>query len=121
MIFVGLWAAVRLAADGSETLLRYTATATVGGKLAQIGSRLIDGAARKMADDFFSKFTGELGSAEPEAVTPAEAAAGSVDAAVQPEPIKEQEKEQKAYQPSQQWVIWAIMFGVLILAVVLTL
>ena len=38
------------------TLLAYTVAANVGGKLAQIGSRLIDGVARKMADDFFSTF-----------------------------------------------------------------
>ena len=39
-----------------ETVLRYTAHAAVGGKLAQIGSRLIDGAARKLAEQFFSAF-----------------------------------------------------------------
>jgi carbon monoxide dehydrogenase subunit G len=49
-------AKVSLAAEGSATRLSYTAHATVGGKLAQIGSRLIDGVARKMADDFFAKF-----------------------------------------------------------------
>lgn len=49
-------AQVRLAPDGETTRLTYTAKATVGGKLAQVGSRLIDGVAKKMADDFFSKF-----------------------------------------------------------------
>jgi uncharacterized protein len=42
--------------DGGDTALSYTAKANVGGKLAQIGSRLIDGAAAKMADDFFARF-----------------------------------------------------------------
>jgi hypothetical protein len=42
-------------ADGG-TRLAYTCHATIGGKLAQVGSRLIDGVARKMADDFFAKF-----------------------------------------------------------------
>ena len=42
-------------ADGNTTL-RYTATLQVGGKLAQVGSRLVGGAARKIADDFFGKF-----------------------------------------------------------------
>ncbi len=42
-------------ADGGTTL-SYTATLQVGGKLAQVGSRLVGGAARKIADDFFSKF-----------------------------------------------------------------
>ena len=43
------------AGDGA-TLLRYSVAGRVGGKLAQIGARLIDSAARKMADDFFSAF-----------------------------------------------------------------
>jgi carbon monoxide dehydrogenase subunit G len=42
--------------DAGDTALSYTAKANVGGKLAQIGSRLIDGAAAKMADDFFARF-----------------------------------------------------------------
>jgi uncharacterized protein len=55
-------AAVKLGPDGEDaTLLEYTAHAQVGGKLAQIGSRLIDGTARKMADDFFAKFTQVVG------------------------------------------------------------
>ena len=49
-------AEVALAETDGNTILRYTATLQVGGKLAQIGSRLVGGAARKIADDFFSKF-----------------------------------------------------------------
>jgi uncharacterized protein len=49
-------AKVHLADDGAATLLSYDVNAQVGGKLAQIGSRLIDGTAKKMADDFFSRF-----------------------------------------------------------------
>jgi len=41
---------------GDQTEMSYVAKATVGGKLAQIGSRLVDGAAAKMADDFFARF-----------------------------------------------------------------
>ncbi|MBF9034703.1 carbon monoxide dehydrogenase [Rhodobacterales bacterium HKCCE2091] len=50
-------AVVRLSdtADGG-TELAYEVEATVGGKLAQLGSRLIDGFARKMADEFFDRF-----------------------------------------------------------------
>ncbi len=60
---------VTLEADGdSSTKLSYTAHAQVGGKLAQIGSRLVDGAARKVAGEFFKRFTaqmtGEAGAAE---------------------------------------------------------
>jgi carbon monoxide dehydrogenase subunit G len=50
-------AEVALAEDGTGTVLRYNAKADVGGKLAQIGSRLIQSTAKKMADDFFSRFT----------------------------------------------------------------
>jgi len=49
-------AKVGLVDDGAGTLLTYAVDAQVGGKLAQIGSRLIDGTARKMAEDFFSRF-----------------------------------------------------------------
>jgi uncharacterized protein len=48
---------VHLREDGSDTILTYNAKAEVGGKLAQIGSRLIQGTAKKMADDFFGKFS----------------------------------------------------------------
>jgi len=47
------------AAD-NQTTLTYVAKAQVGGKLAQIGSRLIDGAAAKLADDFFEKFSAQF-------------------------------------------------------------
>ncbi len=49
-------ATVALDEEGGETVLRYGAQGQVGGKLAQIGSRLIDGTARKMADEFFTRF-----------------------------------------------------------------
>ena len=49
-------ATVVLEPDGNGTLLKYTVNAMVGGKLAQIGSRLIDATAKKMAADFFSRF-----------------------------------------------------------------
>jgi carbon monoxide dehydrogenase subunit G len=45
-----------------ETKLDYDVKANVGGKLAQIGSRLIDAAAKKVADDFFQNFTKKMSS-----------------------------------------------------------
>ncbi len=71
-------AKVRLEADGAATILHYEVDAHVGGKLAQIGSRLIDATAKKMAGDFFAKFAEVVGGPAPvEAavaeVTPAEA------------------------------------------------
>ncbi|HEX9184667.1 MAG TPA: carbon monoxide dehydrogenase subunit G [Burkholderiales bacterium] len=49
-------AQVQLAPDGDGTKLSYQVKASVGGKLAQIGSRLVDAAARKIATDFFAAF-----------------------------------------------------------------
>lgn len=49
-------AQVKLAPEGEHTRLSYAVKATVGGKLAQIGSRLVDAAAKKIADDFFGNF-----------------------------------------------------------------
>ena len=77
-------AQVRLEDDGGATVLRYTVHATVGGKLAQIGARLIDGTARKMADEFFGKFTQVVGPAE--VVAEAPAAAAPSPAPADPEP-----------------------------------
>ena len=52
---------VRLTEAGANaTVLVYTARADVGGKLAQLGSRLIDGTAKKMADEFFDNFRQQL-------------------------------------------------------------
>jgi len=50
--------------DAQTTMLNYTAEAQVGGKLAQIGSRLIQSSAKKIADDFFAKFAARVASEE---------------------------------------------------------
>lgn len=74
-------ATVHLVDEGEGTRLSYTVEAHVGGKLAQIGSRLIDATARKMADDFFSHFAEIVGGPVPAA------------AAAAPEPIVEAPSE----------------------------
>lgn len=94
-------AKVVLAPEGDSTRLVYTANATVGGKLAQIGSRLIDGVAKKMSEDFFAKFNQVV------APTPAEA----TSAADQARPAT------KTGIPVWVWIIVAIVLamGVLII------
>jgi carbon monoxide dehydrogenase subunit G len=52
---------VRLSPEGEATRLAYDVKASVGGKLAQIGSRLVDAAAKKIADDFFRNFNQKVG------------------------------------------------------------
>lgn len=59
---------VRLEEEEGATLLVYAVQASVGGKLAQLGSRLIDGFAKKMADNFFEGFKAQVeGPTAPEA------------------------------------------------------
>ncbi len=67
-------AQVALSPEGSGTKLSYNAKAQIGGKLAQVGARLIDGVAKKMADDFFTAFKTRLTPAAPE---PGAAVAGA--------------------------------------------
>jgi hypothetical protein len=64
-------AKVELSPVDGGTRIDYTVNAQVGGKLAQIGSRLIDGAAAKVADDFFARFVERAGGSPR---SPAEAA-----------------------------------------------
>jgi carbon monoxide dehydrogenase subunit G len=73
-------ATVHLTDDGGGTRLAYTVEAHVGGKMAQIGSRLIDATARKMADDFFNKLAAVVGG--PALPMPAETAAAPAAASV---------------------------------------
>lgn len=54
---------VHLAEDGAQTVLTYLAKAQVGGKLAQLGARLIDSTAKKLADEFFEKLAAQAASA----------------------------------------------------------
>jgi carbon monoxide dehydrogenase subunit G len=53
-------AVVTLEEDGDETILRYEAKADIGGKLAQLGSRLIQGTAKSLAAKFFTAFQNSL-------------------------------------------------------------
>jgi len=58
---------------GAATILHYVADAQIGGKLAQIGSRLVEGTARKLADEFFAAFAAQA--AAKAGIIPAEAPA----------------------------------------------
>ena len=94
-------AKVTLRDDGPDTLLNYTANAQVGGKLAQIGSRLVDAAARKMADDFFSRF-GVIVAEQAAAAAPA----GEIPA---PRPAAPPAPPRRAGLPTWLWVTGLII------------
>ncbi|MGH6939227.1 SRPBCC family protein [Hypericibacter sp.] len=82
---------VKLTPDetGQGTVLSYTVNAAVGGKIAQIGARLIDGTARKLADEFFGKFS---------ALVSAQAPAAAL-ATLQSEPVPSAPKTQPGALP----------------------
>jgi carbon monoxide dehydrogenase subunit G len=78
-------AKVKLTDEGGGTRLTYDVSATVGGKLAQIGSRLIDQTSKKLADEFFQNFSQTVGSAAA-AAAPESVAAASAEAPSAPSP-----------------------------------
>ncbi len=57
-------AEVELQDRGDETLLKYTAKADIGGKIAQLGSRLVQSTSKKLAAQFFQRFSESVGSSE---------------------------------------------------------
>lgn len=76
---------VPLAVDGvgqASCELHYTVHATVGGKIAQLGQRLIDGAAKTMAEDFFKRFDDEMQRRFPRAEVPQAGASDAMQAEV---------------------------------------
>ena len=115
-------ARVKLSDVSDGTLLSYEMDAKVGGKLAQIGSRLVDGAARKMADDFFARFCALLESEHgvtADGASDAPRGAGAPTAVPTSSDTVVASAAKNDAQSSQQWIIWAVVFGVLALALVL--
>lgn len=81
---------VRLSVDGIGTILEYEAKATIGGRLAQVGQRLIDGAAKALADEFFAKFAilmqaQAVARAEPEAAAAPQEASSATEEGLAPQ------------------------------------
>jgi carbon monoxide dehydrogenase subunit G len=66
---------VALTDDGADTLLSYQVNAQVGGKLAQLGGRLIDATAKQMADAFFDRFSKQVQGQQPGSAAAASAPA----------------------------------------------
>ena len=94
-------AEVVLTPEGDGTVLSYTAQAQIGGKLAQIGQRLIDGAAKQVADDFFVRFAAAVASAPDMAQVPPP----------QPEPVQpriDTPAEKRGGLAPEIWVIGLI-------------
>ena len=105
-------ATVKLTEDGADTILNYSAKAEVGGKLASVGSRLIEGVAKKTADDFFGKFSGIVGGDA--AAEPTE-----TEATAQQEAIAAREAPQVSEGSGIPAVWWGV--GVLVVGAILLL
>jgi uncharacterized protein len=111
-------AQVTLEADGdAATKLSYTANAQVGGKLAQIGSRLVDGAARKIAGEFFRRFSAQFSgdngadqAADGEASVDAEADAASASAQTESNEAADGESGDEAKKGKKSWTAWISKF-----------
>ncbi|MCC8401926.1 carbon monoxide dehydrogenase subunit G [Paraburkholderia sp. MMS20-SJTN17] len=117
-------AQVTLEADGeAATKLSYTANAQVGGKLAQIGSRLVDGAARKIAGEFFRRFTARLSgddsadqaaggdaAVDAEAEAEAEAASAPESAPTESTETADGESGGAAKKGKKSWTAWISKF-----------
>ena len=99
-------AVVTLRDDGGATVLDYNVDAQVGGKIAQVGARLIDGTARKLADEFFGKFAAMVGGPAPAAVAGTASAAETPSVAPAPSAAA-----QRGYK---HWLVIGIGAAVLI-------
>ncbi|MFM0045606.1 MULTISPECIES: SRPBCC family protein [Paraburkholderia] len=105
-------AQVNLKPDGDSTRLSYRANMQVGGRLAQLGARLIDGVARKMAEEFFGQFTAAIMEpASAEADVPHQDAGAPPLAAPMRQPV-----EEVPSRGARTW-LWGIGLVVVVAAV----
>lgn len=117
---------VMLEEDGDGTLLKYEVDAQVGGKLAQLGARLIDGTAKKMASQFFENFAAAVESGnESASETAAEPASAETPAAPEPAPAPQPAAASPAASTSAlaqvgmgTWIVGAVVAIVIIAALV---
>jgi hypothetical protein len=100
-------AKVSLRDDGGATIIAYQVHATVGGKLAQVGQRLIDSTAKKLADQFFEKFSRHVESGEEPAVVAASAPSAAA-APARPAPAA------APAAPFSGWAFWLLVIAALI-------
>jgi len=111
-------AVVTLREDGGETVLSYNVDAQVGGKIAQVGARLIDGTAKKLADEFFGKFAAMVGGPPPAAAVagePSSVAETSAPGAVSsPSPSPPPAAAAAAQRGYRHWLVIGIGAAVLI-------
>ena len=104
-------AVVTLREEAGDTVLNYNVDAQVGGKIAQVGARLIDGTAKKLADEFFSKFATTVGGPAPDAGTAIGAIAGTAPPTV---PVTSPQPD-AAQRGAKHWLVIGVGVAVLVL------
>jgi carbon monoxide dehydrogenase subunit G len=105
-------AVVALREDAGETVLNYNVDAQVGGKIAQVGARLIDGTAKKLADEFFGKFATVVGGPPPAAAVAGTASDATPASGVVSPPSPPPAAAQRGYR---HWLVIGVGAAVLIL------
>lgn len=95
--------------DGPGCVLDYTVKAQVGGKIAQLGQRLIDGVARSMAEDFFKRFDNEMQRRHPQAYAAQAAAAEAAAAAAGAPPAVAAAPGGRTGLPMWMWVVATLL------------
>ena len=100
-------ATVTLKEDGDATILVYTVHASVGGKLAQIGNRLIESTAKKLSDEFFDSFC--------QLVEEAEQGGQAEETEAVTSPPQATEKEPSKGLNPAVWITALILLGLLVL------
>ncbi|MGD1879739.1 MAG: carbon monoxide dehydrogenase subunit G [Kiloniellaceae bacterium] len=106
--------------DGAATILHYEVKADVGGKLAQLGSRLIDGTAKKLAGEFFTNFAALVvapgGEAAPAAATAAATPPAAEPPAPAPQPAPAQAGAASGTAPAAGRRLWIWALAVVVVA-----
>jgi carbon monoxide dehydrogenase subunit G len=90
---------VSLETQAGGTLMRYTVSSQIGGKLAQLGQRLVDGAAKSLAEDFFKKFESAL----------AERVAAAGESSQEPSTPPASAQSGLAVMSAQAWWLWVLL------------
>ena len=97
-------AKVQLAPESSNTKLSYQVKANVGGKLAQIGSRLVDAAAKKLAEEFFNAFNAKVASQHPGHDAHGDADEHERHDDAHPEPVADDPDKPKVDDATLRWL-----------------
>ena len=109
---------VLLVAEGEATRLDYRATAQIGGKLAQVGSRLVDGVAKRMAEEFFTRFNARFAPVAPAGEPQAPAIEGNAPTGPDATPA---DTSGAAPGSRMRWTIAAVVLLVVLFAIGYTL